>query len=70
MSLCSLCPLALQVTYWAHCSYSCIPTWWLMQDEEEDSKPEAPPTPKASAVTKETKLRSKDDNFKAQDEQR
>lgn len=41
-----------------------------MQDEEEDSKPEAPPTPKASAATKETKLRSKDDNFKAQDEQR
>ena len=39
----------------------------VLQDEE-DSKPEAPPTPKANGMSKEAKLRSKDEAFKAQEQ--
>lgn len=42
--------------------------WWLQ--DEEDSKPEAPPTPTANGLSKEAKLRSKDNHAKAQEEAR
>ena len=46
------------------------PAQLMIVQDEEDSKPEAPPTPKADRAGKEAKLRSKDEGFNAKEQQR